>query len=523
MNTFRRFTGAAVIGGAMLTAVLSLGGCPIDLSGFCPDCNCPEPNCPEANCPDCNTPDSNVPDANEPPATARTRHEIIFTDILPDGYEGTQSCLVCHSDVAEDVVDSAHWGWQGTVANIAGLEGEVHGKFDLINNFCIAVPGNEGRCTQCHPSYGWKSDAFDFDSTANIDCLICHDNTGTYKKHPSANGGGGPAALSIDGELTPVDADMLQEVAMSVGDPTRKNCGDCHFFAGGGDNVKHGDLPSTLIDPNTVDDVHMGGLDFTCQKCHTASHHQISGFALHSVDEGIVDCEDCHDANPHAADALLSSLLNIHTNTVHCTVCHIPTIARDKPTVVEWYWSDAGTVSDEVDEFGHLVYSKQKGRQVLAKNVKPEVMWFDGQWTRKVIGAADTYTEEATVADPIVMAKPTATIDTEGAKLYAFKKMIGDQPVDPVNKRLIVPHLFGTASGENPYWAKFDWALALADGAATAGQEYSGEYEFGNTVMYLKVSHSIPPVSEALTCDDCHGVSGFFEALGYEEDPFGSQ
>jgi len=37
---------------------------------------------------------------------------------------------------------------------IAGLEGKVIGKKDLLNNFCVAVPSNEGRCTQCHSGPG---------------------------------------------------------------------------------------------------------------------------------------------------------------------------------------------------------------------------------------------------------------------------------------------------------------------------------------------------------------------------------
>ena len=91
----------------------------------------------------------------------------------------------------------------------------------------------------CHPSYGWKSDtaASFFERTANIDCFICHDTTGTYKKHPTANGGGGPPALMVDGELTVVEDADLTEIAFNVGTPTRANCLACHATAGGGDNV----------------------------------------------------------------------------------------------------------------------------------------------------------------------------------------------------------------------------------------------------------------------------------------------
>ena len=138
----------------------------------------------------------------------------------------------------------------------------------------MAVASNEGRCSQCHISYGWKSDpaADFFDQVRNIDCLVCHDTTGTYKKHPSANGGGGPAALMVDGVLTVVENADLTDIAFNVGTPSRANCLACHANAGGGDNVKHGDLSTDMITPTEDQDVHMGGLELSsCQDCHTPS------------------------------------------------------------------------------------------------------------------------------------------------------------------------------------------------------------------------------------------------------------
>lgn len=103
----------------------TLGGCP---AIPCDPNTCPDPNCPDPNCPDCNEPDPN--------AVAKTLHQRIFEDVLgKTAYEGTaDSCLICHSDHARDILESAHWKWQGPVTNIAGLEGEIHGKRDLINN-----------------------------------------------------------------------------------------------------------------------------------------------------------------------------------------------------------------------------------------------------------------------------------------------------------------------------------------------------------------------------------------------------
>ena len=388
----------------------------------------------------------------------------------------------------------------------------------------MAIVSNEGRCSQCHISYGWKSDstASFFDQVSNIDCLVCHDTTGTYKKHASANGGGGPAALMVDDVLTVVENADLTQIAFNVGTPSRTNCLACHAFAGGGDNVKHGDLSTDLITATEDQDVHMGGLDFTCQECHAESAHMIAGTtALHS-DEGEASCTDCHDETlTHTESGLVASLLNLHTQRVACQTCHIPTFSRTQATTMEWYWDEAGEDRTDVPlQHGKSTYSKKKGRFVWGKNVKPTYLWYNGKWEHMVVNANDTYTEAGTVADPVVIAAPTATIADEDAKIYPFKKLIGRQPADTTNNRLVVPHLFGTGPGPDPYWISFDWGLAIAEGTAFAGQPYSGDYGFVNTVNYLSLHHEVAPKANALSCEACHGVDSFWANIGME-DPFG--
>ena len=63
-------------------------------------------------------------------------HETRFTESFDDpNYRGTQDCLTCHADRAEDIMETGHWKWSGALANVAGLEGEIHGKVDLINDY----------------------------------------------------------------------------------------------------------------------------------------------------------------------------------------------------------------------------------------------------------------------------------------------------------------------------------------------------------------------------------------------------
>ncbi len=49
----------------------------------------------------------------------------------------------------------------------------------------------------------------------------------------------------------------LNKIAQSVGKPKRTNCGVCHFFGGGGNNVKHGDLEMAMFEPTKEIDIHM--------------------------------------------------------------------------------------------------------------------------------------------------------------------------------------------------------------------------------------------------------------------------
>ncbi len=66
----------------------------------------------------------------------KTFHETQFTENLDDpNYQGTQNCLTCHSNHAADIMDSAHWNWSGAVDDIAGLDEEIHGKIDLVNDY----------------------------------------------------------------------------------------------------------------------------------------------------------------------------------------------------------------------------------------------------------------------------------------------------------------------------------------------------------------------------------------------------
>jgi len=243
----------------------------------------------------------------------------------------------------------------------------------------------------------------------------------------------------------------------------------------------------------------------------------------HSTDEGDMKaCEDCHGdrANIHAGNQV-EMILNSHA-TLACQTCHIPAFARQTPTKTEWYWADAGqdispTPTDPVT--GMPTYNKKKGSFAWANDVRPTLRYFDGKWNRMMINVNDQYT-----TTPVVLGEPSADYTTPGAMIFPFKKMVGNQPADANNNTMLVPHLFGGKGGPNAYWAKYDWDLALQDGATYTGQAYTGQYDFVDTVMYLTVNHEVAPKEQAFgmdgACGDCHNSDVIdWTGLGWSDDP----
>ena len=319
-----------------------------------------------------------------------------------------------------------------------------------------------------------------------------------------------------------------------------KNCIGCHAKAGGGDNVKHGDIALSLLNTTAEFDAHMGSVEsggggMDCVACHSVKNvngavidHGIGGMPYHSVDEGeLKTCEGCHgDAASRHAGKPVEAVITSHT-MLACQVCHIPTFARETPTKTEWYWAEAGDVergkefdpSIEYGDTGVPIYDPMKGSFVWEENVRPTLRYFNGMWDRFIIEANDKFTEL-----PAVLGEPSADYNTVGAKIYPFKKMIGNQPADLNNNTVLVPHLFGTKGGPNPYWGTWDWNLALQDGAQYTPQTYSGEYQFIPTVMYLTVNHEVAPKEQAYgmdnACGDCHGSDQIdWTELGWTDEP----
>jgi len=354
----------------------------------------------------------------------------------------------------------------------------------------VSPISNEARCTSCHAGYGWKDNSFDFNNMSKIDCLVCHDTTGTYKKPPKAAG-------MPDPELN------LKKIAEKVGHSSRKTCGSCHFNGGGADGVKHADLSSELLHPSRNCDVHMGGYDFDCTECHRTRNHEISGRST-SVPavEGSFSCESCHTDQPHYGDHLMDHHLNKHCETVACNTCHSPVYAKCKPTKTWWDWSKAGDKNRVVkkDKHGLPDYFWKKGEFKWEESPKPDYAWSNGFVKRILLG------EKVDLTQPVTyITEPVGSIKDPNSKIAPFKIMKGIQAFDAKYKYALVPHLFPRdKEDKTAYWKNKDWQKSFTEGMATADIPYSGEYEWQETWMYWGVEHEVMPASMALSCVQCH-------------------
>ncbi len=399
----------------------------------------------------------------------------------------TEACLSCHTERHKEVMESSHWNWE-RVSYIEGRGLEATGKRSVLNNFCIGSNSNEQACAKCHIGFGMTNDHFDFTNRRNVDCMVCHDNSNEYLKGAAMAG-------------YPDRSVNLNKVAQSVGNPQKANCGSCHFYSGGGNNVKHGDLEEAQLSCSRDVDVHMAanGINMECVACHTAENHHILGklYSVSSENTNRATCEQCHSNQPH-----FSSIINRHTAKVSCQACHIPTYAKENATKMSWKWSEAGRLKDgqpfhEEDSLGNHTYLSIKGSFVWERNVTPDYVWFNG--------TADHYIVGDTVSTfPVQMNTLFGSHNDPESKIYPVKIHVGDQIYDPVNKLLIQPKLYAAEHGDSAFWVDFDWNEAAEAGMTHLGLPYSGQYTFVSTEMYWPINHMVAPKDQSVSCAECH-------------------
>ena len=433
------------------------------------------------------------------------------------GPEVTKACLECHTEAAKQLHKTKHWTW-----DYINPDTNQHlGKNNVINNFCTSVPSNYSFCTACHIGYGWKDDTFDFTAEENVDCVVCHDTTGKYKKLPGLAG-----HPNYDTKEWPPHSGNfrpptdLTAIAQSVGKTSRQTCGGCHFRGGGGDAVKHGDLDSSLEEPAKYLDVHMDakGLDFSCSKCHTTDSHEVAGsrYQPTAIDDngplirGSVEernpatCAACHGNQPHP---LAMDRLNQHTDKLACQTCHIPAYARgNKISKMTWDWSTAGKLDEKGKRIqvrgsdGKVTYDSKKGDFTYDRYVIPEYQWFNGNvnWTLR----GDKVTGDEVVKINEFM----GSADDGKSRIWPIRVFRGKQMFDKDNQSLVVTNLAGDPDAA--FWKNYDMQKAVESGMKSVGAEYSGNLGYVATEMSWPITHMVAPKEDALKCEQCHRENG---------------
>jgi hypothetical protein len=461
----------------------------------------------------------------------------------------TAACVKCHTGEAKALLSTNHFTWMGSSTSVGHTTPGSIGKRNVINNFCVANASNESRCMQCHPSYSsaptkspvdgsvtvntgpmylWSSSAAV--DLGKIDCLVCHGNLATSKYMKSPAGFGQPwpntglpctpacsaAQICSDKDSNgavwsdaknycraPTAAETssaLNLAANSIGAPQRANCGFCHFNAGGGDNVKMGDLGSALKAPTPAIDVHMGSTASyapqTCVGCHESGGHGAikgSGLSIPVDNEGRLTCTDCH-SGLHAPDHSAIGLPAVHLDFIACQTCHIPKFSRTQYTKMDWDWqttadkqacqglptcvgfnvltypaggAQTGTVSGVGGEASKSTvavsplsvaaesvqtsYDWKKGIVIWAKGVTPAYRFIAPSTQQQ--GTHETTVRNGllglgTPADPYRLSDPLPPPAPvlAGWKIAPFKKMTGRTPVFADQSAMIVPHVFGPDS-----------------------------------------------------------------------------
>jgi octaheme c-type cytochrome (tetrathionate reductase family) len=472
-------------------------------------------------------------------ASSSTADHAKFKELqqtFKSGQEVTRACLACHTEAAKQVMKTKHWTWEALNPNT----NQKLGKKRMVNNFCIGIASNQPYCTSCHIGYGWKDNSFDFTAEENVDCLACHDTSGTYRKpsglagHPVYEEMEFPPGSGV--VLRPVD---LQKVAQKVGKTSRYNCVACHSYGGGGDGVKHGDMDSSLQVPDIELDVHMDatGLDFTCATCHATTGHEVPGSRyaptvkirpgplLRGMQEkrNPAICESCHGSRPHTVDTAariktlpgftsvaMAAMVNRHVEKLACQTCHIPAMARGGvPTKMIWDWSVAGRMGpdgkpiEEFDDKGHKIYDSKKGAFVLGENVIPEYVWFNGEVKFTLLGDKITKSEGYTPIN-----RYSGSPNDGKSRIWPVKLYRGVQPYDPVNQTLVIPHTYGT--DPDSFSVSFNWQKAVTAGMANAGAPFSGKVDFIKTEMLWPITHMVAPKERTLACKECHNRYGAF-------------
>ena len=180
--------------------------------------------------------------ANEPKPLKRTTtaDHSKFNELQREfqfGPEVTKACLTCHTEAAGQIQLTKHWKWE----YLNPHSGQTLGKKHISTTSAfpsppttrpvpVATSATVGRTPISNQRQGKRR----------------LPGLSRYHRHLQETAGSGNPVIK-DMELPPGSGKIVKgiditKVAQKVGKSSRDTYGTCHFFGGGGDAVKHGDL-----------------------------------------------------------------------------------------------------------------------------------------------------------------------------------------------------------------------------------------------------------------------------------------
>ncbi len=448
--------------------------------------------------------------------------------IKENGYQGAETCAMCHQDALDEILHSVHWALASRVTNVQGLTDSTW--WGMVNRECAlagsTTPANwtastNGKatvqasgCGLCHigsltapPMPGTPATDAEI---STVDCLVCHAKDYNWQTR---------ATLVHDSTGVHWGEDMSMKAALSITKtPTNAACLRCHEHAFS-DDYKRGT-------PYTADnDVHAkAGL--SCITCHVTEHHFIakgqyeSDMVANDLPQVAVTCSNCHGENPHRGK--YAAVLNDHVEKLACQTCHITQVSG----IVYDNWA-----KPERDDI-HGKYSALSkydkipsipGIYVPTDTIvkgHPSYIW-------RVANNGKNKDAQSW------MAYETASIKTDGAKIFPVRGLIQGMLFDKKLKMWQAPGM--AYLKDNPQMADFPLLLspnrevynktgdvkpAIDAGMRpyeAMGLKWSGEWMgmFVPGLSYISVNHGVKKTG--LSCSACHSKQGVmdFKALGY--------
>lgn len=453
--------------------------------------------------------------------------------IKDSGYQGAQTCTLCHENALAEITHSVHWYVSAKIRNVSGLPdgswwGMVNRECALAGTTALSnwTASTDGRftaqaagCGMCHigsldgPPLPAGREATP-EEAATVDCLVCH--AGVYDMARRKT-----LVTEKDGGRH-WGQDTSLEAALSITRvPTAEACLRCHEHSFSLD-YKRG----TPFTP--TNDVHAAA-DILCTSCHVTKDHKIakgqfeSDMVANDLPDVAVTCSNCHGIRPHQGKA--AEDLNDHIAKVACQTCHIPTASG----VVSENW---GEPVKDAREGPYSALSKYDGIPSIAglwvptisiDRTHPAVVW-------RVANVAGQTKAQSW------MAFPTASRKTDGARLFPVRGLTQIMLFDKNLKMWQAPGM--AFLKQEPGMAEFPLLLAPnrevynrtgdVKQAIDAGMKpyqsfglvWSGDWmpmKVPHT-SYISVNHGVKRMG--YSCRDCHSPHGVldFASLGYAPD-----